>query len=338
MPAVAHGAEAAHQAGGDVTARLEIHPSFIERILKRFDTLYKYSRRRSPGELACSTPRPHLTAYRVIDPTTASPSPWRSFDDAPRAESRPVRDVCRRVLALARGRRAPGRRARARDPPSARPPRDRARRVGAASSPPRERAKGTSRGSDRFRRHLTRRARKTSTPRCRPRRCPRSPPRRRCGRTSRRTPRCPPRRASTRSSTSTPCAPLDGVFRVGQKAALGLSGRGQHRELPSFDQRRVDSRAHGALRARVLLARDGVTVHPRERVGMGASSARNLGDVPRRVVFMVGANFILLGSTKVVAILAIYHDLSVGLVPRFRRVARHGHTRGGRGDARARVF
>jgi hypothetical protein len=34
------------------------------------------------------------------------------------------------------------------------------------------------------------------------------------------------------------------------------------------------------------------------------------------VVFMVGANFILLGSTKVVAILAIYHDLSLGLVCR----------------------
>ena len=31
---------------------------------------------------------------------------------------------------------------------------------------------------------------------------------------------------------------------------------------------------------------------------------------------MVGANFILLGSTKVVAILAIYHDLSVGLLCR----------------------
>ena len=31
---------------------------------------------------------------------------------------------------------------------------------------------------------------------------------------------------------------------------------------------------------------------------------------------MVGANFILLGSTKVVAILAIYHDLSLGLLAR----------------------
>ena len=34
------------------------------------------------------------------------------------------------------------------------------------------------------------------------------------------------------------------------------------------------------------------------------------------VVFVVGANFILLGSTKVVAILAIYHDLSLGLLAR----------------------
>ena len=34
------------------------------------------------------------------------------------------------------------------------------------------------------------------------------------------------------------------------------------------------------------------------------------------VVFMVGANFILLGSTKVVAILAIYHDLVLGLPAR----------------------
>ena len=35
------------------------------------------------------------------------------------------------------------------------------------------------------------------------------------------------------------------------------------------------------------------------------------------VDFMVGANFILLGSTKAVAILAIYHDLVLGL-PRKR--------------------
>ena len=34
------------------------------------------------------------------------------------------------------------------------------------------------------------------------------------------------------------------------------------------------------------------------------------------VVFMVGANFILLGSTKVVAILSIYADLLVGLPSR----------------------
>ena len=37
---------------------------------------------------------------------------------------------------------------------------------------------------------------------------------------------------------------------------------------------------------------------------------------PAGVVFMVGANFILLGSTKVVAILAIYADLSLGLPAR----------------------
>ena len=34
------------------------------------------------------------------------------------------------------------------------------------------------------------------------------------------------------------------------------------------------------------------------------------------VVFMVGANFILLGSTKVVAILSIYHDLALGVPTR----------------------
>jgi hypothetical protein len=34
------------------------------------------------------------------------------------------------------------------------------------------------------------------------------------------------------------------------------------------------------------------------------------------VVFMVGANFILLGSTKVVAILSIYHDLALGIPTR----------------------
>ena len=111
MPAVAHGAEAAHQAGGVVTASLEEidDTSIIERILNRLTHCCVGVVRQLVN--SNSSPRPHLTAYRVIDPTTASPSPWRSLDDAPRAESRPVRDVCRRVLALARGRRAPGRRA-----------------------------------------------------------------------------------------------------------------------------------------------------------------------------------------------------------------------------------
>ena len=38
--------------------------------------------------------------------------------------------------------------------------------------------------------------------------------------------------------------------------------------------------------------------------------------LPAGVVFMIGANFILLGSTKVVAILSIYADLSLGLPAR----------------------
>ena len=54
----------------------------------------------------------------------------------------------------------------------------------------------------------------------------------------------------------------------------------------------------------------------REKDWAGSFRCRDGETYLAGVVFMVGANFILLGSTKVVAILAIYHDLSVGLVAR----------------------
>mmetsp|Transcript_1691 Transcript_1691/g.6980 ORF Transcript_1691/g.6980 Transcript_1691/m.6980 type:complete len:227 (+) Transcript_1691:816-1496(+) len=151
---------------------------------------------------------------------SAYPSPSRSHAASGRRRDLAYREICGAPVACSSSSRSFSSAARARaDPPSARLPRDRARRVGAASSPSRERAKGTSRGSDR-RPRRTRRSPNTSPPRFRPRRCPRSPPRRRCGRTPRRSPRRPPRRASIHFLTSTRCAP--------RRTACSASARKPH--------------------------------------------------------------------------------------------------------------
>ena len=98
---------------------------------------------------------------------------------------------------------------------------------------------------------------------------------------------------------------------VSRRTTSGAGARGtKHRELPPSDQRRADPRAHRALHPRVVLARRRCRLSEESRWVLPIHER----EAPRGVL-MVGANFIL-PSTKVVAILAIYHDLSLGLLAR----------------------
>ena len=112
------------------------------------------------------------------------------------------------------------------------------------------------------------------------------------------------------------CPASDGVFRVSQRAALGLAGADNIENYrPLIND--VLIRVRTELCVLESFSRETALPFIREK-GLGwvlplhETSETYLAGV----VFMVGANFILLGSTKVVAILAIYHDLSVGLLCR----------------------
>ena len=112
------------------------------------------------------------------------------------------------------------------------------------------------------------------------------------------------------------CPASDGVFRVGQRAALALAGdQNIENYRPLIND--VLIRVRTELCVLESFSRETALPFIKEK-GLGwvlpihETSETYLAGV----VFMVGANFILLGSTKVVAILAIYHDLSLGLVAR----------------------
>jgi len=112
------------------------------------------------------------------------------------------------------------------------------------------------------------------------------------------------------------CPASDGVFRVGQRAALSLAGdQNIENYRPLIND--VLIRVRTELCILESFGRETAIPFVREK-GLGwvlplhETSETYLAGV----VFMVGTNFILLGSTKVVAILAIYHDLSLGLIAR----------------------
>ena len=106
------------------------------------------------------------------------------------------------------------------------------------------------------------------------------------------------------------------MFRVGQRAAISLAGdENIENYRPLIND--VLIRVRTELCVLESFVRETAVPFVREK-GLGWV-------LPRRetsetylagVVFMLGANFILLGSTKVVAIMAIYHDLSLGLATR----------------------
>lgn len=112
------------------------------------------------------------------------------------------------------------------------------------------------------------------------------------------------------------CPASDGVFRVGQSLALSLAG-----DSNIENYRPLINDVLIRVRTELCVLESFV-----RETAIPFVQTKGLGWVlPRHetsetylagVVFVVGANFILLGSTKVVAIIAIYHDLSLGLLCR----------------------
>ena len=112
------------------------------------------------------------------------------------------------------------------------------------------------------------------------------------------------------------CPASDGVFRVGQKAALALAGdQNIENYRPLIND--VLIRVRTELCVLESFGRETALPFIREKgLGWVLPLKETSETYLAGVVFMVGTNFILLGSTKVVAILAIYHDLSLGLLAR----------------------
>ena len=110
-----------------------------------------------------------------------------------------------------------------------------------------------------------------------------------------------------------PVCPLsDGAFRVGQRAAVRVAGESNIEDYrPLIND--VLIRVRTELCVLESFARETAIPFVREK---GVGWVLPVHETPETylagVVFMVGANFILLGSTKIVAILSIYHDLIVG--------------------------
>ena len=112
------------------------------------------------------------------------------------------------------------------------------------------------------------------------------------------------------------CPASDGVFRVGQRAAQNLAGdENIENYRPLIND--VLIRVRTELCVLESFVRETAVPFVQEKgLGWVLPRTETSETYLAGVVFMLGANFILLGSTKVVAIMAIYHDLSLGLATR----------------------
>lgn len=112
------------------------------------------------------------------------------------------------------------------------------------------------------------------------------------------------------------CPASDGIFRVGQRAALGIAGTDNIEDYrPLIND--VLIRVRTELCVLESFVRETATPFIQQKgVGWILPLHETSETYLAGVVFMVGANFILLGSTKVVAILSIYHDLALGIPTR----------------------
>ena len=112
------------------------------------------------------------------------------------------------------------------------------------------------------------------------------------------------------------CPASDGVFRVGQRVALSLAGDSNIENYrPLINDVLIRVRTELCV-LESFVRETAIPFVQTKGLGWVLPKHETSETYLAGVVFVVGANFILLGSTKVVAILAIYHDLSLGLVAR----------------------
>ena len=112
------------------------------------------------------------------------------------------------------------------------------------------------------------------------------------------------------------CPASDDVFRVGQKVALTLAGDSNIENYrPLINDVLIRVRTELCV-LESFVRETAIPFVQTKGLGWVLPKHETSETYLAGVVFVVGANFILLGSTKVVAILAIYHDLSLGLLAR----------------------
>ena len=112
------------------------------------------------------------------------------------------------------------------------------------------------------------------------------------------------------------CPASDDVFRVGQKVALTLAGDSNIENYrPLINDVLIRVRTELCV-LESFVRETAIPFVQTKGLGWVLPKHETSETYLAGVVFVVGANFILLGSTKVVAILAIYHDLSLGLLTR----------------------
>ena len=112
------------------------------------------------------------------------------------------------------------------------------------------------------------------------------------------------------------CPVSDDVFRVGQKVALTLAGDSNIENYrPLINDVLIRVRTELCV-LESFVRETAIPFVQTKGLGWVLPKHETSETYLAGVVFVVGANFILLGSTKVVAILAIYHDLSLGLLTR----------------------
>lgn len=135
----------------------------------------------------------------------------------------------------------------------------------------------------------------------------------------------PPARAEAAQSTQIDnpffafapvCPASDGVFRLGQRGITAVAGtRSIEDYRPLIND--VLIRVRTELCVLESFARETAVPFVQQKGISWVLPARETSETYLAgVVFVVGANFILLGSTKVVAVLSIYHDLALGVPTR----------------------
>uniref|UniRef100_A0A7S2XAP8 Uncharacterized protein n=1 Tax=Lotharella oceanica TaxID=641309 RepID=A0A7S2XAP8_9EUKA len=112
------------------------------------------------------------------------------------------------------------------------------------------------------------------------------------------------------------CPASDGVFRLGQRTAVALAGDQNVDDYrPLINDVLIRVRTELCV-LESFMRETALPFIQKKGVGWILPVHETSETYVAGVVFVVGANFILLGSTKILAILSIYHDILLGLPSR----------------------